>query len=196
MDWWPVSPTELNPAQLMQLMATFLEEQAISYRVVGSFASMAYGEPRFTNDINILADVRLEHIGAFLASFPAPDFYVSESAMRAAISPPRQFNVIHIPSGIKVDIIVLKQDEYSRTEIQRGRRLTSPGEFDVWFAAPEDVILNKLLYYREGGSQKHLRDIGSMLAIQRDAVDRDYIASWAGRLGVLPQWQAVLAGTT
>ena len=72
--------------------------------------------------------------------------------------------------------------------------MTSPGEFDVWFAAPEDVILNKLIYYREGGTEKHVRDITSMLMIQGDAIDRDYIDSWAARLGVLSEWQAVLSG--
>ena len=92
-----------------------------------------------------------------------------------------------------LDRIVLKPDEYSRTEIERGRRLVSPGEFDVWFAAPEDVILNKLRYYREGGSEKHLRDIASMLMIQGTAIDRSYIASWAARLDVLSEWQDLLA---
>jgi hypothetical protein len=115
-------------------------------------------------------------------------------AMRSAIQQAGQFNIIHIPSGIKVDMIVLKPDDYSRTEIQRGRRLTSPGEFDVWFAAAEDVILNKLKYYRDGGSEKHLRDIASMLMVQGDAIDRGYIAAWAARLEVLAEWQALLAG--
>jgi hypothetical protein len=178
----------------MQRVAVFLESMAIPYRVVGSFASMAYGEPRFTNDIDILADVRQDHVAAFLEAFPAPEHYLSEAAMRAAIAQPGQFNIIHIPSGLKVDMIVLGTDDYARTEIQRGRRLTSPGECDVWFASPEDVILNKLIYYREGRSEKHLRDIHSMLVIQQDAIDRDYIDSWAARLGVLEQWRMVLAG--
>ena len=177
----------------MQLVAAFLERQGIPYRVVGSLASMAYGEPRFTNDIDILADVRSEHIAAFLEAFPAPEHYLSADAMRAAIELPGQFNILHIPSGLKVDMIVLKRDEYSRLELQRGRRMTSPGEFDVWFAAPEDVILNKLRYYREGGSDKHLRDIASILMIQRDAIDRGYIAAWAARLDVQAEWQALLA---
>ena len=120
------------------------------------------------------------------------DHYLSDTAMRRAIQQAGQFNIIHIPSGIKVDMIVLKPDDYSRTEIQRGRRLASPGEFDVWFASPEDVILNKLVYYREGGSEKHLRDIASMLLVQGDSIDRAYIASWASRLEVLSEWQSLL----
>lgn len=176
----------------MQQVAAFLEKTGIAYRVVGSFASMAYGEPRFTNDIDFLADVRPEHIESFLTAFPAPEHYLAETAIRAAIKHPGQFNIVHIPSGLKVDIIVLKHDEYARTEINRGRRLTGLGEFDVWFAAPEDVILNKLIYYREGGSEKHLRDISSMLLIQGNAIDRDYIDSWATRLGVGLEWHGVL----
>ena len=188
-----MSPAELDPLQLMQRVAAFLERHGIRYRVVGSLASMAYGEPRFTNDIDILADVRQEHAGAFLDEFPPPEHFLSAAAMQSAIRQPGQFNIIHIPSGLKVDVIVLKPDEYSRTEIDRGRRLVSPGEFDVWFAAPEDVILNKLRYYRERGSEKHLRDIASMLMIQGTAIDRPYIASWAARLGVLAEWQDLLA---
>lgn len=175
----------------MQRVAAFLEAHAIAYRVVGSLASMAYGEPRFTNDIDILADLRPEHCGRFLAAFPPPDHYLSDAAMRTAIEHPGQFNIIHLPSGIKVDMIVLKPDAYAQTEIQRGRRLTSPGEFDAWFASPEDVILNKLRYYAEGGSEKHLRDIASILLIQRTAIDLNYIATWADRLAVLPEWEAV-----
>lgn len=193
MDSSTVPPAELNPFELMQRVAVFLESHGIRYRVVGSLASMAYGEPRFTNDIDILADLRPEHTALFLAAFPPPDHYLSETSMQTAIRQAGQFNIIHIPSGIKVDMIVLKPDDYSRTEIERGRRLTSPGEFDVWFASPEDVILNKLIYYREGGSAKHLRDIGSMLMIQGDSVDRAYIASWAAKLGILPEWQSLVA---
>lgn len=194
MDSSVVSAAELNPFQLLQRVAEFLETHGIAYRVVGSLASMAYGEPRFTNDIDILADVRLEHCDVLMARFPPPDHYLSESAMRSAIVHYGQFNIIHIPSGIKVDMIVLKPDVYAQTEIRRGGRLTSPGEFDAWFASPEDVILNKLRYYHEGGSEKHLRDIASMLLVQGDAIDRDYITLWATELAVLSDWQRVLAG--
>ena len=65
----------------MHLVAAFLEQQAIGYRGVGSLASMAYGEPRFTNIIDFLADIRLEHAAAFLQAFPPPEHYLSEAAM-------------------------------------------------------------------------------------------------------------------
>jgi hypothetical protein len=177
----------------MQRVASFLEGQRIAYRVVGSLASMAYGEPRFTNDVDILADVREGHVTALCRAFPSPEYYLSEPAIRQAIGNPGQFNIIHIPSGIKVDLIVSNGSEYARTELGRGRRLTSPGEFDVWFAAAEDVILNKLRYFKESGAEKHLRDIASMLKVQGTNIDRQYIGAWAPRLGVEAEWRAFAA---
>ena len=76
-----VSPADLNPSQLIHLVAAFLEQQGIRYRVVGSLASMAYGEPRFTNDIDFLADIRLDHATTFLQAFPPPELYLSEAAI-------------------------------------------------------------------------------------------------------------------
>ena len=100
---------------------------------------------------------------------------------------------MHLVAAFLEQHAILRQDDCSQLEIQRGRKLSSPGEFDVWLAAPEDVILNKLLYYREGGSEKHLRDIASMLMIQGAAIDRGYIASWSVQLGVLAEWESLLA---
>src|SRR5262249_9674361 len=79
--------------------------------IVGSMASMAYGEPRFTNDIDILADLAEEHVSVLEAEFPAPDFYLSLMVAREAIRTRRQFNIIHVPSGLKLDIIQRKDKE-------------------------------------------------------------------------------------
>ncbi|MEI6326334.1 MAG: hypothetical protein WCO91_12845, partial [Gemmataceae bacterium] len=60
-----------------------------------------------------------------------------------------------------------------------------------FFASPEDVILKKLQYYQLGGSEKHLRDIASMLLIRGEAIDRAYIVEWAAKLGVTSEWELV-----
>ena len=186
-----MSAPELQPYQLMQIVADFLEGQGVSYRVVGSMASMSYGEPRFTNDVDILADLKLDGVAPLCAAFPPPDYYVSESAAREAILRRRQFNILHIPSGLKVDLIIPPDSDFARSELSRGRRLTSEGEFSVWFGSPEDVLLNKLVFYKSGGSEKHLRDIASMLKIQGDRIERTYIEQWATQLGVRAEWQLV-----
>ena len=103
-----MKPVDLEPFQLMQIMAVFFETHAIPYRVVGSLASMAFGEPRFTNDIDIAAELTVHHLADLFRSFPAPEYYLSEPAARDAIRRKAQFNIIHPASGLKVDIFIPK----------------------------------------------------------------------------------------
>lgn len=186
-----MSPADLKPYQLMQKAADFFERLNVTYRIVGSMASMVRGEARFTNDIDILADLSEEHVDQFELEFPAPDYYISLAAVRTAIQQRRQFNIIHIPSGLKVDVILKKDTEFGRLDILHGQRLKSEGLYDAWFGSSENVILMKLKYFREGRSEKHLRDIASVLLVQGDSINRQYITEWAGKLGVVDEWELV-----
>ena len=186
-----VSRAALRPHELMQKAADFFERLSVPYRIVRSMASMAYGEARFTNGIDILADLREDQVEALAQEFPPPDYYVSPTAAREAIRDRRQFNIIHVPSGLKLDIVQRKDSEFGALDITHGRRSKSEGLYDAWFGSPENVILMKLRYFRDAGGEKHLRDIASMLLIQVDAIDRDHIAKWADELGVLAQWEFV-----
>jgi hypothetical protein len=188
-----MNPAELQPHQLMQRMADFFEAEGIAYRVVGSMASMIYGEPRFTNDVDIVADIPLEKVATFCQHFAAPEFYVSEAAIRDAIRRRFSFNVLHPPSGLKVDVILPPDTEFARSEAARVQRKTSPGEFDAWFGSPEDVLLSKLVYFQLSGgvSEKHLRDIAGMMKLLRENLDRDYITEWAAKLRVADEWASV-----
>ena len=182
----------LQPYQLLQAMADFCERERIPYRVVGSMASIVYGEPRFTNDVDVLVDMTEQHITAIEKEFPDPDFYLSTEAIRTAIRSRTQFYILHLPSGLKLDIIQRADSEFSKLDITHGQRLRSEGFYDAWFASPENVILMKLRYYREGGSDKHLRDVASMLVTQGNTIDRDYIDLWADKLGVDEQWRQII----
>lgn len=177
---------------LLQTLVESLERLHIPYLITGSVASMAYGEPRFTNDIDIVAEVRPEHIPDLLAAFPSPEYYLDEEMIREAIRRAGQFNIIHPASGLKVDVIIRKETPFDRTRFSRARRLRPAEEYEADFAAPEDVILKKMEYYKEGGSEKHLRDITSILRISGEEIDRQYIVSWAERLGVIEIWEAIL----
>lgn len=152
---------------------------------------MAYGEARFTNDIDILVDLREEHLSELAEEFPAPEFYLSVEAAQSAIRDRRQFNVIHIASGLKLDIIQSKDTEFGILDLTLGQRLRSEGFYDAWFASAENVILMKLRFFQEGGSDKHLRDCASILLIQDQKIDRPYLNHWAERLGVAAEWQLV-----
>ena len=104
------------------------------------------------------------------------------------------FNIIHRESMFKVDVFIPRPRPFLQSQLARVRKQTFSFETEVSarFASPEDVILNKILFYREGGSEKHLRDISGILKIQRDRIDRAYIAKWATELNVSDVWEAIL----
>lgn len=182
---------ELQLHELMEIVAQFFESHGVHYHVVGSMASMAYGEPRFTNDVDMVAEMSIDNVGDLCEAFSAPEFYLSETAIRDAIIRRGQFNIIHPSSGMKVDVIVPKDSEFARSEKARVRRISSPGEYSVWFGSPEDVILYKLQFYQRGGSEKHLRDIAGMIKLLRERIDLAYIEAWVRKLGVSTEWDLI-----
>ncbi|MBI3611343.1 MAG: hypothetical protein HY204_11680 [Nitrospirae bacterium] len=182
----------MGPHELLRAVVKVLERLRIPYLVTGSIASMAYGEPRLTNDIDIVAEIRSERISDLLAAFPAPEYYLSEEMIREAVRRFGQFNIIHPASGLKVDIIIRRDTPFDQSRFSRKKRLRPAKDYQADFAAPEDVIIKKMEFYKAGGSEKHLRDITGILRISGDEVDRDYIASWAERLGVMEIWDAIL----
>lgn len=186
-----MSPSDLEPIEFMQIVASFFESRGIAYYVVGSMASMAYGDARLTNDVDIVAHLSAESIPDLCREFSAPEYYVSEPAVRDAIARHFQFNIIHPASGLKVDVIVPQDTEFARSELARIRRISDEDRFSCWFGSPEDVILKKLEFFQIGGSEKHLRDIAGMIKLLRDKLDRDYLQTWADRLDVASEWKFV-----
>lgn len=181
----------MNEREFAREVVRAMESLHIPYFITGGAAAIAYGEPRFTSDLDLVAALSTEDVPQLLARFPSPEFYLSESAMREAIGRRSQFNVIHPCSGNKADVMIASSEEYDRLRMSRRRQLEVEPELSPFFASPEDVILKKLQYYQLGGSEKHLRDIASMLLIRGDEIDRAYTSEWAGKMGVAAEWELV-----
>ena len=168
----------------------------IRYLITGSVASMAYGEPRLTNDIDIVAAIDGSHVGALKACFPAGEFYLSAEAMREAVRTKGQFNVIHPDSGLKVDVMVKQNTPFDESRFSRARKISPEQGYSADFASPEDVIIKKMEYYKLGGSEKHLRDITGIMKISGEMIDSGYIEKWSQSLGLTEVWKAIQkAGT-
>jgi hypothetical protein len=155
-------------------------------------ATIAYGEPRFTNDIDVVISLRPEDIARFCDAFPMPEFYLSQDAVKTAVRERRQFNIIHPASGLKIDAIIPKDEDFERSRQQRGVCLPVVEGIDVMFASAEDVIIRKMQYFQQGGSDKHLRDIAGVLKIRGDRLDRHYISEWADRLAIRDVWELIV----
>ena len=186
----------MGPSELLRFVAEVFERLGIPYRVTGSIATIAYGEPRFTNDIDIVVQMQPDQVDALCTAFPEPEFYCAKAAVEQAVRLQHQFNILHPESGLKVDVMMASDSAFDTARFSRGRRIKTAPDHEAWFASPEDVILKKLVYYREGGSDKHLRDIVGVLKVQADQVDRNYVGDWAKRLGVEEEWQAALVRLT
>jgi hypothetical protein len=176
--------------ELLRHAARCFERHGIRYFVTGAVAAIAYGEPRLTNDIDIVADLREDEIPKLKGCYPEGEFYFDDESAKRAVSSRSQFNIIHPESGLKIDIMISQEDEFDQSRFRRARRLRTLEDTEVDFASPEDVILKKMAFYRDGGSEKHLRDIAGILKISSGGIDLSYIEVWAKKLGLEEIWAA------
>ncbi|HEV8440722.1 MAG TPA: hypothetical protein VGT40_21760 [Methylomirabilota bacterium] len=180
----------MTQAELLRYLAETLEGLGVDYMVGGSHAAMYYGEPRLTRDVDVVVSLHRERLPALLQRFPADEFYVDADAAREAVDTSGQFNIIHPGSGLKVDVYVNPDTPYDRARLARRQRLPLAPGVDAYFARPEDVILYKLLYAREGG-ELHLRDVLGIIRVSGPDLDERYVVEWAERLGVRAVWERV-----
>jgi len=173
--------------QALDPVVEAMHDLGIEYRVGGSVASSRYGVARSTLDVDVVADIRVEHVERLTAALGGA-YYVDAESMREAIRRRRSFNVIHIKSMIKVDIFVLKEHAFDQVAFSRPRREPlsddDPRPYDL--TAPGDLVLLKLESYRagDGVSQRQWQDILGVLRMQRGRLDLDDMRRWAVDLEV------------
>ncbi len=179
----------MEQPELLRFLVTVLENLGLPYMVAGSLSSAAWGEPRFTYDIDLVVQLTgAKDLDPLLAALPPQEFYVSRDAALKAIESRTQFNMIHPSSGQKVDIIIPGPSPWAQTQLARRQRVGIIEGVEAYTASPVDVVISKLLYYAEGGSAKHLRDIAGVLKISGARVDFAAIDRWAAELGLADVW--------
>jgi len=169
-----------------------LERAGLPYCVTGSVAAGIYGEVRTTKDIDLVLLLTMKDIERFRAAFPEAEFYVppTEVLITELMRGQRGcLNLYHHRSGFKADLFFVVRDALHLWAMSHRRRAPY-GDAELWIAPPEYVVLRKLEYFREGGSDKHVRDLRFMLAVT--PLDRDFIDSHVERLGLRVQWEEVL----
>ncbi len=180
--------------QQLELLTAFiapLETSKIPYFVTGSVASIFYGEPRLTHDIDIVIHLS-QDISKLTSLFPSDKYYCPpEEVLQIEIRrrPFGHFNLIHHESGLKADIYPDAEDPFHEWAFKNRRRIDLGKNTELWLAPPEYVIIRKLEYYREGGSQKHLEDIKKMLPQVQDSLDLQYLEEQINNRGLASYWQ-------
>jgi hypothetical protein len=166
-----------------------LERLNLPYCVTGSVAASVYGEPRLTADVDVVLLLARQDIDALRSAFPESLYYVPpEETLRLQLARASRgmFNLIHHASQFKADIYLAARDPLHAWALQHRRRIRL-GEGALWIAPPEYVILRKLEYLREGGQDKHVRDVRFMLAAT--AIDSAFVEQSVARLGLQAEWR-------
>ena len=178
----------MNQGEFFSFVIDVLEELDIPYMITGSVASMAYGEPRLTLDMDVVVDLCERQAEEFCRKFGG-DFYKDLDSIFAAIRQRDHFNIIHMPSGSKIDFYQLKDDSLSQQMFLSRRQESFREDKMASFSRPEDIIINKLIFYKEGQSEKHLRDIQGMFQISGDQLDLAYIDKKTKELNLYSCWE-------
>ncbi len=182
--------------ELHTVMLAPLQRAGIPHMVTGAVAAIIYGEPRLTNDIDVVLDLRADDAPRLVGAFTAAEYYVPPvEVVREELGRlvDGHFNIIHHESSLRADCYPIgRTDALARWGMER-RRTVSVGGEDLTIAPAEYVILNKLKYYAISGSDRHLVDIRAMLRLSGSGLDVAAIEDWVERLGLEEEWR--LAGT-
>lgn len=169
------------------LVTQTLEQLGIPYAVGGSLASSLHGIMRATLDVDIVADMKLEHVEPLVAAL-SKEFYADEGMMRGAIEHHRSFNLVHYKTAFKVDIFIRRPRAFDGLQLERRKYsiITTDPEQGIYVASPEDTILTKLEWYRLGGevSDRQWHDILGVMKARAGDLETDYLRQWAAELGV------------
>ena len=171
-------------AAASEIAATF-ELLEVPYMIGGSMASTLWGEPRFTRNVDLVAALRSKHVAPLISRL-GEDWYAEPGDIREAISNRASFNLIRLKRMVKVDIFVPTETGLDESKWKRIRRevLDPESGQELCITSPEDIVLQKLDWFRRGGevSDNSWRDVTSLLRIQGERLDDEYLESWAARM--------------
>ena len=190
------SPNELHdPVAIALDVGARLDQLRVEWLIGGSLASSVHGEPRATQDVDMVVALRPRHVKPLWQALRR-DYYVDVDEMRSAVRTPASFNAIHFASTIKVDFFVEGGDPFEAERLASRQRIEMPGGV-IYVDTAEHTLLRKLEWHRRGGeaSERQWRDVQAIARIQGDRLDRDRLHLWADRLGITDLLQRILMET-
>jgi len=184
-----------EPVEATIKVTTLLEKLGVPYLIGGSLASTIYGMVRTTQDSDIVAEMRSEHVAPFVSALEG-DFYVDEEMITEAIVHCSSFNIIHRQSFFKVDVFIPQMRPFVKVQFTRARRqiLSVEPKAEALVATAEDTLLAKLEWYRMGGevSERQWRDVQGILKVQAGNLDLAYLHRWAKQIDVSDLFERAL----
>ena len=174
----------MTTPDLIGLFVEPLERIGIPYMITGGVASVIYGDPRFTRDIDLVLVLDSDGIRHLQGAFEGEAFYLPpREAMEREVERARggHFNIIHRDTALRADVYLFGNDPLHVWALDHRQRLPLEA-MEIWVAPLEYVVLRKLQYYEASQSDRHLRDIAMMLRISGDTLDQVALEGWLTRL--------------
>ena len=187
----------LNIAGFLRLVIEALDAAKIEYLIGGAIAEWAWGEPRATQDLDLVVKIPIKSINKLSKELEKRDMLVPAEIILDAVVEDRAdipINAIHMYSGLKADLYPVREgDELRQSAFQRREKVDyGPPIGKVYIHSPEDLILYKLMYFGLSQQSKHSRDIAAILKSKKNELDMDYIEQWSARLGLSLLWKEML----
>lgn len=189
----------LDITGFLKLMLEALEAAGVEYLIGGAIAEWAWGEPRATQDLDIVINLPIKAVGKFSKELEKRKMLVPADIILDSIMEDRAdipLNAIHIYSGLKADLYLMREGDALRQSAFQRRLLVDYGPpiGNVYVHSPEDLILYKLMYLSLSGQPKHARDIAAILSAKKGQMDFKYIEEWVTHLGLGAIWKELLDG--
>jgi len=187
----------LDIASFLKLVIEALEAAGVDYLIGGAIAEWAWGEPRATQDLDLVVNIPIEAINKLSKELEKRDMLIPAEIILDSILEDRAdipINAIHMYSGLKADLYPVREgDELRQSAFQRREHVDyGPPIGQVYIHSPEDLILYKLIYFGLSQQSKHSRDIAAILRAKKDQLDFNYIDQWVTRLGLSSLWKEML----
>jgi len=191
----------LDITSFLKLVIEALEAAGVEYLIGGAIAEWAWGEPRATQDLDLVINLPIESVGKFSKELEKRNMLVPAEIILDTILEDRAdipINAIHIHSGLKADLYPVRDgDELRLSAFQRRQRVDyGPPIGRVYIHAPEDLILYKLIYFGISRQSKHSRDIAAILRAKKNQLDFEYMEKWVTRLGLGSLWKEMLGSVS
>lgn len=174
-----------DPSAIAQLLHPIFEQLNIRYYITGGVAAIAYGEPRTTQDIDLVIEVSSSAIDALVNALAQAGFYVPAGAVEEVrAGQGRVLSVTYIEQVLRADIVITSDTPFDCSKMNRRQLIAIDlaGEALYWVGSPEDIILAKLVWGKRSSSEKQWRDVLGVLKVQQAALDYGYLSEWAEQL--------------
>ena len=187
----------LDIAGFLKLVIEALEVAGVEYLIGGAIADWAWGEPRATQDLDLVVKIPIKAVNKLSKELEKRDMLIPAEIILDSILEDRvdiPLNAIHMHSGLKADLYPVRDgDELRQSAFRRRQQVDyGPPIGKVYIHSPEDLILYKLIYFGLSQQSKHSRDIAAILKSKKNELDLDYIEGWVSRLRLSAVWREML----